>query len=383
VPFFENKLKRFISYKALREIVKLSSRFLPSLAFPDKAVRLLDESIAHLVVYTKEKILQPKHIRKIVSEKTQLPLEELEQKEKEILLNLEKLLHQRIVDQDEAVKELANSLRRARADVKTKTGPMGTFLFLGPTGVGKTETAKALAELYFGSEKRMLRFDMGEYQNIEDINRLLGSTEMPGVLTTAVKENPFSLVLLDELEKAHPNILNLFLRVLDEGFLSDNVGRKIDFQNTMIVATSNAGAEIIRQDINQDKKLDILKDELIDKLLAEKTFKPEFINRFDGIVVFKPLSKQNLLAIVDMLLNKLVKNLDEKGISLQIEQVVKEKIVDLSYNPVFGAREMKRVIQDSVENLLAEHLLSGKIKRGDRVKIDAGADDNFQLLINQ
>ncbi len=379
VPFFERKHKRLIGYKALREIIKLSSRYLGQLPFPDKAVRLLDESMVFLSAYTKDKILSPSHVQRIVSEKTQIPVGEAEKGEKQKLLNLEGLMHQRLINQEEAVREVASALRRARAEVNIKSGPIGSFLFLGPTGVGKTETSKALAAIYFGSESRIIRLDMSEFQNTEDVKRFIGSEQEPGLLTTPVKESPFSLVLLDELEKAHPNILNLFLQVLDEGWITDGLGRKIDFKNTIVIATSNAGAEMIRQMVQEGKDEAALKKELQEYILREGIFRPEFVNRFDSVVVFRPLSKQNLLDIAQLSLMKLSKSLADKGIKLEITKELKEKIVDLSYSPQFGAREMKRVIQDRLEDVLAKAMLSGELKRGSRLSIDP---NDFRLIIS-
>jgi len=345
--------------------------------FPEKAIRLLDESIAYLTTYTKDKILEERHIKRIVSEKTEIPLESLEGKEKDLLLNLETLIHQRLINQDEAVKEVSNALRRARAEVNLKKGPIGSFLFLGPTGVGKTECSKTIAEIYFGSEERIIRFDMSEFQNVEDIPRLIGTPKENGVLTTKVKEDPFSLVLLDELEKAHKNVLNLFLQVLDEGFLTDGAGRRVDFKNTIIIATSNAGAVLIREDMKMGKKPEEIKERLLNHLIKQGIYRPEFLNRFDEVVYFEPLSKENLVKIAGLMLNKLKKSLMDKGITLEITKELKENIAELSYNPEFGAREMQRVIQDKVENVLAKALLSNQLKRGNKVKV--GLDFNLQI----
>ena len=374
----EQKYKKFVSYPALREVISLATRYLPALPFPKKAVGLLDEVMVY-VASTKDKIVLPKHVAKIVSEKTQIPVGEIEVKEREILLNLENLIHQRIINQEEAVNEVSAALRRARAGVTARKGPMGTFLFLGPTGVGKTETSKALTEIYFGAEERMIRMDMSEFQTVEDIPRLIGSAKEKGLLTTQVRENPFSSILLDEIEKAHPNILNLFLQVLDEGFLTDGFGRKVDFKNSIIIATSNAGYQVILEALKKKTEWSEVKTKLLDYLFEKAIFRPEFINRFDAVVVFRPLTKENLLDIAELMLQKLKKNLAQKDIEFIITEPLKEKIVELGYDPTFGARQMRRVIQDKVENVLASALLSGELKRGDRVEIDP---TEFKLKIN-
>jgi len=271
-------------------------------------------------------LVLPEHISYVISEKVEVPIGKIESKEKEKLLNLEGLIHKRIINQEEAVKETSSALRRARSGVQERERPIGTFLFLGPTGVGKTETSKALTEIYFGKEEKMIRIDMSEFQSISDVSRLIGSIEQNGSLTTAVREDPFSLILLDEIEKAHPNILNLFLQVLDEGMLTDGVGRKINFKQTIIVATSNAGAEVIREDINENKEMNIIKTELLDYLFRQSTFRPEFINRFDAVVIFKPLTKGNLLDISQLMLGKIKNNLLNKGIEFEITEELKEKL---------------------------------------------------------
>ncbi len=378
VALHENKYKKFISYPALRDIINYATRYFPALPFPKKAVRLLDETMAY-VASTKDKIVLPKHVAKIVSEKTEVPVGEIEAKERETLLNLENLIHQRIINQEEAVKEVSAALRRSRAEVTTRSGPMGCFLFLGPTGVGKTETSKALTEIYFGSESKMIRLDMSEFQNVSDVPRLIGSRKEEGLLTTKVRENPFSSILLDEIEKAHPNILNLFLQVLDEGLLTDGLGRKVDFKNSIIIATSNAGYQIILKALKEKADWSGVKEQLLDYLFEKSIFRPEFINRFDAVVVFSPLSQENLLDITELMLQKLKKNLAQKDIELIVTGPLKEKIAELGYDPTFGAREMRRVIQDKVENVLASGLLSGKIKRGDRVEIDP---EGFKLKVN-
>ncbi len=376
----EYKYKMLILYPSIREIVNLTGRYMPSLPFPKKALDILDEAVVY-VQTLKGKIVMPHHIAELISKKTEIPVGKMEAKEKETLLNLEKLIHNRIVNQEEAVKEISIAMRRARAGISSKTRPMGTFLFMGPTGVGKTETSKALAQIYFGAEEKMIRLDMSEFQAISDIPRLIGAVspvEMQGLLTTPVRETPFSLVLLDEVEKSHPDILNLFLQVLDEGHITDGQGRKVVFTNTIIICTSNAAADIIFKQVESGQA--IVKDKLLGTLFERGTFKPEFVNRFDATVIFHPLTKENLLQIAQLSLQSLQKNLKEKEIDFEITEPLKEKIVELSYKPAYGAREMRRVIQDKVENAVAQALLSDKIKKTDRFQIDP---ETFELIVNQ
>ncbi|OGZ24716.1 MAG: hypothetical protein A2896_02440 [Candidatus Nealsonbacteria bacterium RIFCSPLOWO2_01_FULL_43_32] len=374
----EQKYKLFISYPALREIVSLTKRYMPALPFPKKAIDLLDEVLIYVKKSTRDRVVLPQHIAKIITEKTGVPVGEMEKKEKEILLNLEALIHQRIINQAEAVKEVSTALRRARSEVNVRKGPMGTFLFLGPTGVGKTETSKALAQIYFGSEASMVRLDMSEFQDVKDIARLIGSPGEEGLLTTQIVEKPFSLILLDEIEKAHPNVLNLFLQVLDEGRLTDGLGRKVDFKSAIIIATSNAGYQVILQALKEKTAWSQVKQKLLDYVFEQAIFRPEFINRFDAVVVFGPLSQENLLDIVGLMLGSLQKNLKEKGIELEVTLALKEKLVELGFDPTFGARQIKRTIQDKVENALASALLSGTLKRGDKVEINP---QEFTLVI--
>lgn len=374
---FEQKNKILILYPAIREVVNLTAKYMPSLPFPKKAIDVLDEAVVYLQTL-KENVLKPHHIAEVISQKTEIPVGKMDVKEKEVLLNLENLIHQKIVNQEEAVKEISVAMRRARSGIGSSKRPMGSFLFMGPTGVGKTETSKALAKIYFGSEEKMIRLDMSEFQAIADIPRLIGAVspvEMQGILTTPVRETPFSLLLLDEIEKAHPDILNLLLQVLDEGHITDGQGRKVAFTNTIIICTSNAGADMIFKETGAGRKID--KQKFLEALIEKGTFRPEFINRFDASVVFEPLSKENLLDISELMLNSLKMTLKEKEIGLEISEPLKEKIVGMSYKPEFGAREMRRVIQDTVENAVAQALLSDKIKKGDVIEINP---ENFEVL---
>jgi len=367
--------KKFIPFNSLKEIVEICEKYIFDFPFPQKAINILEET----ALLKDSKVVMPEDVHSLVSEKTQMPIGKIKSQEKEVLLDLESILHKRVVGQEEAIREISSALRRARTGVQTGKGPMGSFLFLGPTGVGKTETAKALAETYFKSEEKIVRLDMSEFQRIEDIERILGSEKQEGILTTQVKENPFSLVLLDEIEKSHPNILNLFLQVLDEGYLNDYTGRKISFNNSIIIATSNAGYKTILKALDEDKEMPEIKKELLADIFEKGLFRPEFINRFDGVVVFKSLNKENLHQIAGLQLDKLNKNLYSKRIKLIITEELKSKIVELSYNPTFGAREMKRIVQDKVENALARELLKDSIPNGSSITIDP---KTFKVLIN-
>jgi len=376
-PFLERKYNRFISYPAISRAVDLSDKYIANVPFPKKAKEILEETIVR-VAATKDAWVLPKHVDKVVSKKTEIPVGKIGVKEKELLLNLEDLIHERLINQNEAVKEISTSLRRARARLKKRKGPMGSFLFLGPTGVGKTETAKALSAIYFGSEEKMVRLDMSEFQTKQDIPRLMGSSGQEGLLTTPIRENPFSLLLLDEIEKAHPNILNLFLQVLDEGYITDGLGRKVDFRNTIIIATSNAGYKIILEELKNDLDFPEIKQKLLDEIFDKAIFRPEFINRFNAVVIFSPLSQENLLDISQLMLGKIKKGLEEKNIEFVISEGLKERVAELGYDVTFGARNLQRTIQDKVENPLAEALLKGEIQKGDRIELTA---DNFKVKI--
>ncbi|GMX58710.1 MAG: hypothetical protein MCSN_3640 [Candidatus Microsyncoccus archaeolyticus] len=372
----EYEFKKFLPYSSIKEIIHLAGKYIPY-SFPQKGISLLEDAFAFSNKYGVDRIILPEHIDRIVEEKTQIPVGKVKSKEKETLLDLENILKKRIISQEDAIKEISSALRRARSGVQNRKGPMGTFLFMGPTGVGKTETAKALAHAYFGSEDRMIRLDMSEFQRLDDIPRLVGSDTQEGILTTKVKEDPFSLVLLDEIEKAHPDILNLFLHILDEGYVNDNMGNKISFANTIIIATSNAGYQVILDAIKTNKEMSEVKKEILDHVFKNAIFRPEFINRFDGVIVFKALNKEDLIKITHLQLEKIQKTLSEKHIEFIITQELKEKLVELSYDPVFGAREIKREIQDKVENAIAKALLSDTLKNGDKIQIDP---INFEVI---
>ena len=296
-------------------------------------------------------------------------MQQVGQQESELLLNLEETIHQRLIGQEEAVDMVAASLRRARVELRDISKPIANFLFLGPTGVGKTELAKTLAEVYFGDENSMIRLDMSEYQQPDSVNKMIGGNGETGYLTEAVRQKPFSLVLLDELEKAHPDILNLFLQVFDDGRLTDAQGRTIDFSNTIIIATSNAGALYIREQVKAGADLSTIRQWVMDNELV-KVMRPELINRFDGVIVFRPLNIEDMQAIARLQLNKIGRQLADKNINFQVSDQGLIYLAKAGFDPEYGARPLKRLLQDTINNTLAEHLLAKTLKRRDTVLIN-------------
>ncbi len=373
--FWERKYGKIISFAALKKIVFLCKRYIQNHPFPEKATDLLEESMIYLN-QEKSDVLLPELVEKIVTEKTEVPVGDIEKKEKKILLNMENLLHKIVVNQNKAIKAVSLALRRKRADIDTRKGLIGSFLFLGPTGVGKTETAKAVARVYFGKKKKINRLDMSEFQNLSDISRLIGSSSEEGILTGGVREDPFSLIMLDEIEKAHPGILHLFLQVLDEGHLTDGKGRKVSFENCMVVATSNAGYQIIINAVKEKKNWEKTKEDVLNDLFSRFVFRPEFVNRFDEVVLFTPLNYDNLLSIAEIQLGKLVRKMKDKEIQFIVTEDLKKKIADMSYDPLFGAREMQRVIQNNIGETLSLAILKEEIKKGDSFIINA---EDFSL----
>ncbi|MBI5733882.1 MAG: ATP-dependent Clp protease ATP-binding subunit, partial [Candidatus Kerfeldbacteria bacterium] len=292
------------------------------------------------------------------------------------LLNLEKILQQRIVGQAEAVKLVAEALRRARVNLRDQKRPVASFLFLGPTGVGKTELAKVVASEYFGGEDKMIRLDMSEYQTVESLHRLLGAPvrgREHGLLTESVRRQPYSLLLLDEIEKAHPDVLNVFLQVLDDGRATDATGRTVDFTNTIIMATSNAGTQFIEESLQNQVPLEYIRRTLMESGLKQY-FRPELLNRFDAIVVFKPLTLLEIEKVTGLLLGKLATELEAKGIHLQASTAAIKELAAKGFDPLYGARPLRRAIQDNVDSALAKYLLTGKLSRRDVVVLEPGGE---------
>lgn len=357
-----------ISYDAIKEAISLSESYISDgTAMPGRAVRLLEDTISYCNTHGNGKITK-QEVRNFVHQKTRIVLDDPTPEERTELLNLENELHKSIVSQDEAVQVVSNAMRRVRSGMKNGKRPIASFLFLGPTGVGKTETAKALASSYFGEETNMIRLDMSEYQNPESVDRFLGggSDGYGETVLDRVRNTPFSLVLLDEFEKAYPRILDLFLQILDEGHLTDSKGVAVSFSNTIIIATSNAGSEFIREAYAENAAVsqENLKSALLEKIQQSNIYKPELINRFDDVVVFKPLSEVDAVNVAVLFLNQVVQKISEQQITLQFDRNVAEFVAKHSYSVEFGARNLRRFIEQSVENQLSKHILSGTLARG-------------------
>jgi len=381
--WLESEFNVSLTYRAIVAAFEFSSKYSKEKVLPGAAVDLLTDT-ANNIKLSGKKIVKEQDVLTQVERKTNIPVGQPKAAEKKLLLNLESEIHERIVDQEEAVSGVSEALRRVRTGLNVSKRPI-SFLFLGPTGVGKTETAKVLSSIYFKSEDAMLRFDMSEYKGEEGIKRLLGATPGEGSEKGEIEkvyDNPFSLVLLDEFEKADPKILDLFLQVLDDGRLTDNKGKTISFTNTIIIATSNAGSEFIREKIQSGTVVDkAFKTGLLDFLQKQGIFKPELLNRFDEIVAFKPLGEKEVVQIVKLMLGQVQKNLKDKDIEVNFDDKIIAKIALEGFDKEFGARPLKRFIQDTIEDLIAQKMLKDEIKRGDKIMISV--DPRNQILLSK
>ena len=338
--------------------------------------------------------LTQEDISEVVSNWTKIPIKRLTQDENEKLVNLEKLLHERVVGQNEAIETVAKAIRRGRVALKDPKRPIGSFLFLGPTGVGKTELSKALAEVLFGNEDAIIRIDMSEYMETHSVSKLIGSPpgyvgyDEAGQLTEKIRRNPYSVILFDEIEKAHQDVMNIMLQILDDGRLTDSSGRTINFKNTIIIMTSNVGARLItdrktlgftlnEEGKKNDKEYEDIKKDVLAELKRE--FKPEFINRIDEIIVFHKLKKEEMKQIVDIMLKEVKKRMEAQNIKIDIEDDVKDKIIEKGSNINYGARPLKRTIQNMLENRIAEYILNGKVKGGETVKIGINKEGEIEI----
>ena len=374
----EQQSKIEVSFGAIKRAVTLAKKYMHGKFLPSSAEELIKSAIVS-AERRGEKVVTPELVTTIAEEKVNIPMHEAEGDEAQRLLHMEDTIHQRIIGQDEAVKAVSQALREYRSGLTRKGGPIASFLFVGPTGVGKTELAKSLAAVQFGSEKLMVRFDMTEYQDKTSFYRFIGSPDgtVRGALTDAVFEKPYCLVLLDEFEKAYPDILNLFLQVLDDGRLTDNLGRTVDFTNTIIIATSNAHSDIINDALAKGENIadiaEYLRARLVDVL------KPELLNRFSKIIIFRNLDVAQLSPIAELNTNELIAALKLQGITLAFSPEAIAKIAKLGYEPAFGARPLRRVIDERIRSPLADALLSKKIIKGARVMCVV-KDDGFDFV---
>ena len=376
---FEAQHKVTYMYQALAEAYRVGDRYVQDLVMPGKALKILEAAAS----YASGGLVTAQSVDDAI-EKTlgiKISVASLSD-EKEKLLNLESLIHQRMINQTRAVTVVSDAIRRARTGVRNQNRPIGAFLFLGPTGVGKTELSKALADVYFGGEGNMIRLDLNEFVRPDDVARLIadGSRD-PGSLTAQVQKRPFSVVLLDEIEKAHPQVLTTLLQLLDEGILRDENNREISFRDTIVIATSNAGADRIREYIERGYQLQQFEQTFINELINANLFRPEFLNRFDEIVLFRPLGKEELLQVVDLILAGVNKTLAPQKIQVAVEEEGKKLLVEAGYDPRLGARPMRRVVQRAVENTVAKQMLAGTVAPGSTTIITA--DQIRQILGSQ
>ncbi|MCX6788342.1 MAG: ATP-dependent Clp protease ATP-binding subunit [Candidatus Jorgensenbacteria bacterium] len=354
----------FITFRAIEKAVNLAHRYFHERLLPGSAEDLLKQALSNAKT-EKLKTLDASAVIAVAEKQSKVPIEQASELEAEKLLNLESIIHERFVNQDSAVSSVSRALREYRSGLSRKGGPIATFLFVGPTGVGKTELAKILAGIQFGSKDLMQRFDMSEYQDKQSIFQLTGTPngDRGGALTDAVLKNPYCLVLLDEFEKAHPDILNLFLQVFDDGRLTDSSGRTVDFQNTIIIATSNANSKYIKDEIEKGTKIEDIAVEIKKKLTDY--FKPELVNRFSDIIVFRDLKPEEIYVVAKFLIKDVVGTLrTAQGVDLRVDDSALLKISELGFSPVFGARPLRQVVSEKVRSTLAEKILRREIVRG-------------------
>jgi ATP-dependent Clp protease ATP-binding subunit ClpB len=326
-------------------------------------------------------------IAEVVAKWTGIPVSKMLQSDREKLLHLEEELSKRVAGQEEAITVLSDAVRRSRAGLQDPKRPIGSFIFMGTTGVGKTELSKALADYLFNDENSMVRIDMSEYQERHSVSRLIGAPpgyvgyDEGGQLTEAVRRKPYSVILLDEIEKAHPDVFNILLQVLDDGRLTDNKGRVANFKNTIIIMTTNIGSTIIQENferITDENYFDVLegtKEEVL--ALLRKTVRPEFVNRIDEIIMFRPLSRKDIRRIVDIQINQLRKRLDEAGVRLELSESSKERLAKLGFDPQYGARPLKRVLQREILNELSKQILAGKVHKDSMIYVDLRNENEF------
>lgn len=383
MPRYERYHGVSIPPEAIHAAVELSVRYLPGRYLPDKAIDLLDEAAAARRIADasgNRRALTPADIARVVSKASGVPAERVGEAERERLANLEQRLAAEVIGQPQAVAAVASAIRRSRTGLRESGRPIGAMLFLGPTGVGKTQLARTLAKCWFGSEKALLRFDMSEYMERHTVARLLGAPpgyvghDEGGQLTEAVRRRPYSVVLFDEVEKANPEIFDVLLQVLDDGRLTDGQGRTVDFKNTILIMTSNLGSQFL---VNEDMDADAKKKAVMDAV--HMNFKPEFLNRLDDIVMFHPLTREELGGIVDIQVAGVSQRLTDRRITLDVTDSAREWLANTGYDPAYGARPLRRLVQTEVGDQLARMLLAGKVHDGDTVLVDQTGGEHLEL----
>ena len=363
----EHRQRAIYMYQAMQEAYRLSDRYIKDQAMPGKALTLLESAAG----FSEHGVVTAPAVRQAIEQTIGVKVGTADTtEERETLLNLEDRIHQRMINQTRAVQVVSDALRRARAGVRNQDRPIGTFLFLGPTGVGKTELSKALADVFFGGEDHMVRIDLNEYVQPNDVTRLIAdaATDQHS-LTAQIAHQPFSVVLLDEIEKAHPNVLNTLLQLLDEGILRDINNREVSFRDAIIIATSNAGADRIRQYIDAGWRMEDFEQRFTDELISSNQFRPEFLNRFDEIVLFRPLNQEELLQVIELILKGINKTLATQKVSVNVADDAKRLLVQAGYDPRMGARPMRRIVQRAVENIVARRMLGGQVIPGTQIEI--------------
>lgn len=364
----ETKYKVLFYYASLQAISTAADRYIVEGVMPDKAIELLVD-VSTKASQAGVSYIDEDFVYKVVSEKTGVPAGPIQESERDLLLNLEDRLHQQVIGQQAALNAIARTMRRARAGIQSSEKPIGSFLFLGPTGVGKTEVSKALAKIFFGGEDKMQRIDMSEYSGPDALSKLIGDGQQAGTLPTMLREHPYCVLLLDEFEKATQSIHDLFLQTLDEGQFTDSRGQKINARNTIIIATSNAGSKLILKTVQQRKELSTLAQEIIDHIVKEGIYRPELINRFDNTIIFEPLNVEQQTEVAGLMLGGLYERVKEKGYEIEINNDLLEILVKKGYNPEFGARPMQRVIQDVIEEKIAQKIIAGEVTKGDTIPL--------------
>ncbi len=364
----ENRYQTLFTYVSLKTITDAADRYIVEGVMPDKAIELLID-IATRANQNGVGVITADYVHKVVSEKTGIPTGPINENERELLLNLESRLHERVVGQQKALDAIAGTMRRARAGIQATDKPIGSFLFLGPTGVGKTETAKALAYIFFGDEKKMHRIDMSEFSGADALVRLIGDGVESGALSDMLREHPYSVLLLDEFEKGARAVHDIFLQILDEGVFTDARGEKVNARNTIIIATSNAGSQLILRTIEQRRELSTLNQEIIDYIVKEGIYRPELLNRFDNTIIFEPLKLEEQGQIAGLMLKGLYERIRERGFELTITRDLMDILVEKGYDPQFGARPMQRVLQNIVEEKVAQKMISGEVQIGDTITL--------------